>query len=67
MLLPGADHQVMGFLSRDESAAARPAAEATALDRIQAWTDAAEMDANEQTVRLLADTARSLSERPDVG
>jgi len=54
----------MGFLSRDESAAAAPLAETTALDRIQEWTQAAEMDANEQTVRLLTDAARS--EYPDV-
>lgn len=36
----------------------------TALDRIREWTDAAEMDAEDESIRLLAQAARDAAEFP---
>lgn len=41
-----------------------PSVDESALDRIREWTDAAEMGASEESIRLLAQAARDATEFP---
>lgn len=54
----------MRIRSHGERSASVPSADESALDRIREWTDAAEMDASEESIRLLAQAARDATEFP---